>query len=190
MPQTDSSMNQAERLSAVQEPGGTQDPGRLCMNKQISEWMTGDRSRLRADAVVVCNAISKDKMLSRRICRYVDDQQQAEGLSHMKSPDASSVTHPAATTSTALGPALTKLRDVMAHKSAMRKLLAHFGGPRPHAGTSLLVIPNWLLSSLLCQLHHAATMLAVPCGCNTQLMQYTGYGSLGRQLLIAPYHSA
>jgi len=76
MPQTDSSMNQAERLSAVQEPGGTQDPGRLCMNKQISEWMTGDRSRLRADAVVVCNAISKDKMLSRRICRYVDDQQQ------------------------------------------------------------------------------------------------------------------
>lgn len=144
----------------MQEPGSTRDPGRLCMNEKISDWMKGDRSRLRADAMVVCHAISKDKMLSRRICQHVDDQQRAEGLSHMKAPDASGLTHHAVTTNTALGPALTKLRDVMAHKSVMRKLLAHFGGPRPHAGTYPLVAPRACFSFLI--FFASYTMLPMP----------------------------
>lgn len=132
--------------AAVQASTTGREPSRACMNEQIAEWLQGDRSRLRADAVVVCSSISKDKMLSRRICRYIDGQRaeccgttkaECRGDPGSGSPPASpGASFDDAAMSAALGPALVKLRAVMAHKPAMRKLLAHFGGNRPHAGAA------------------------------------------------------
>eukprot|EP00892_Ulva_mutabilis_P000999 jgi/Ulvmu1/108/UM001_0112.1 len=120
-----------------QGPPDSTDAGTACAREQITDWLRGDQPRLRCDAAVVCNAIVKDKLLSRRICRVIDGR-TTQDRGHGAAPEACGLEcgteedHGAAH----LGPTLTKLRSVMAHKASMRRLLAHFGGPQPHAAVA------------------------------------------------------
>lgn len=122
-------------LICTQSAGDSTDAQTSCIREQVTQWLKCGHPRLRSDATVVCNAILKDKILSRRICRYID-RQAAESHSHTRAPETCGiVTYKDDTPGHVnLGPALVKLRDVMVHKNALRKLLAHFGGSRPHAG--------------------------------------------------------